>query len=122
LNQLPLGVTLHYINAEVDAGQTIAILETPVFLEDDLATLARRHYELELDVLCEFFALSSAPNPLADRYPSNPPRRRMPIDREREMLGLFPSYKTRFAGSSFADWTPGNYAKNLDCSSAATPD
>jgi phosphoribosylglycinamide formyltransferase-1 len=104
LDQMPLGVTLHYIDAEVDAGETIAIFETPVFPDDDLATLARRHYELELDVLCEFLkiARSGGRLPCAE-YPSNPPRRRMGIEREREMMANFPAYRTKFSGGRLAE-------------------
>lgn len=98
LDQMPLGVTLHYIDPEVDAGETIAVFETPVFPEDDLATLARRHYELELNVLCQFHRiLGAGKRPLRGEYPANPPRRRMPVDREHEMLAGFPAYKARFS-------------------------
>jgi phosphoribosylglycinamide formyltransferase 1 len=104
LDQMPLGVTLHYIDAEVDAGKTIAIVETPVFPDDDLETLARRHYEFEIDVLCEFMSLLHCPNRLIVDYPTNPPRRRMPIDREREMMEHFPSYKEKFSALSSRVW------------------
>jgi phosphoribosylglycinamide formyltransferase-1 len=98
LDQVPLGVTLHYIDADVDAGETIAIFETPVFSDDDLTTLARRHYELELDVLCEFLKIMdrTGKSSCAD-YRVNPPRRRMPIDREREMVASFPAYRAKFS-------------------------
>ena len=104
LDQVPLGVTLHYIDAEVDAGETIAIFETPVFPEDDLMTLARRHYELELDVLCEFLKIMKGGlRPPRTDYPANPPRRRMPIDREREMVASFPSYRAKYSVRSSRD-------------------
>ncbi|OSI28338.1 formyltransferase family protein [Bradyrhizobium canariense] len=100
LGQIPLGVTLHYIDAEVDAGQTLEIVETPLFPDDDLEVLARRHYELELEVLCEFMSILNKPNRAISHYPSNPARRRMPIDLEREMIAQFPCYKERFAANS----------------------
>lgn len=103
LNQTPLGVTLHYIDAEVDAGQTLAVVETPLFPDDDLDVLARRHYELELEVLCEFMNILSEPNRTIAEYPINPVRRRMPIRLEREMITQFPSYKARFAANSGCD-------------------
>ncbi len=98
LDQMPLGVTLHYIDAQVDAGETIAIFETPIFAEDDLTTLARRHYELELDVLCEFLRIMRGERRTYPEYPANPPRRRMGIEREREMMAKFPAYKANFSG------------------------
>jgi len=101
LDQMPLGVTLHYIDAEVDAGQTIAIFETPMFPGDDLTTLARRHYELELDVLCEFLRImESGRKPARMEYPEHPARRRMPIAREREMMANFPTYRAKFSAHS----------------------
>jgi phosphoribosylglycinamide formyltransferase-1 len=99
---VPLGVTLHVIDAEVDAGETIAIVKTPIFLGDSVDVLARRHYELEIDVLTEFLiflgekGMGSAPD-----YPENPPRMRMLIEVEREMLAKFDAYKERFSGSTF---------------------
>jgi phosphoribosylglycinamide formyltransferase-1 len=101
LDQLPLGVTLHYIDGEVDAGETIAVFDTPVFPEDELTTLARRHYERELDVLCDFLEIMQrGEKPSNSEYPANPPRRRMPVDREREMVGSFQAYRSRFSGAS----------------------
>lgn len=103
-NQFPLGVTLHYIDAEVDAGEAIGIFQTPVFPGDDLATLARRHYELELDVLSEFLGFLGAEPPRTDHYPTTEAQRRMPIDREREMVERFPAYRERFSKTSVSEW------------------
>jgi phosphoribosylglycinamide formyltransferase-1 len=50
----PLGVTLHYIDEEVDSGEIISVIPTPIFITDDLETLARRHYENEIYVLSNF--------------------------------------------------------------------
>jgi phosphoribosylglycinamide formyltransferase-1 len=97
---VPLGVTLHYIDAEVDAGDTIAILRTPVFPDDSLDMLARRHYELELDVLGEFLTFldgKAAPSSVA--YPEKPPHMRMPASVEKEMIAKFDEYKQRFSDS-----------------------
>jgi phosphoribosylglycinamide formyltransferase 1 len=97
---VPLGVTLHFIDAQVDAGETIAVVKTPIFLGDTLDVLARRHYELELDVLAEFLTFLSVERNGGDSdYPGNPPHMRMPIDVEREMVARFDAYKERFSGS-----------------------
>jgi phosphoribosylglycinamide formyltransferase-1 len=50
----PLGITLHYIDAQVDAGDIIAVAPTNVYKTDSLATLARRHYENEINVISHF--------------------------------------------------------------------
>ncbi len=99
LGGVPLGVTLHTIDAEVDAGETIAIVKTPIFPSDSLETLARRHYELELDVLSEFLTfLEGSVKGSSAGYPQNPPRMRMPIDTEKEMIAKFDEYKRKFSG------------------------
>jgi phosphoribosylglycinamide formyltransferase-1 len=98
---VPLGVTLHTIDAEVDAGEAIAIVKTPIFPSDSLDSLARRHYELELEVLGEFLTfLDGTAKAGPEAYPENPPRMRMPIDTEREMVARFDEYKRRFSDTA----------------------
>jgi phosphoribosylglycinamide formyltransferase-1 len=98
LDGVRLGVTLHYIDAEVDAGETIAIVETPIFMSDSLDGLARRHYELELDVATEFLTfLDGKANGNSVVYPEAPSRMRMPIKMERDMIEKFDEYKKRFS-------------------------
>jgi phosphoribosylglycinamide formyltransferase-1 len=99
---VPLGVTLHTIDAEVDAGEVLAVVKTPVFPSDTLELLARRHYELELDVLCEFLPFLDGTvmiDPAA--YPENPPRMRMPMQIEKEMVAKFDEYRRKFAVPAF---------------------
>ena len=50
-NNDPVGNTLHLIDSEVDKGVILQIQYTPVFSSDSLETLARRHYESEIDML-----------------------------------------------------------------------
>ncbi|MAB60684.1 MAG: hypothetical protein CMO46_09130, partial [Verrucomicrobiales bacterium] len=47
----PVGNTIHLIDSEVDKGELICIKETPIFPDDNIQTLARRHYDLEIDML-----------------------------------------------------------------------
>jgi phosphoribosylglycinamide formyltransferase-1 len=95
---IPLGVTLHYIDPEVDAGETIAIVRTPIFKSDTVEVLARRHYELELDVASEFLTLLDRKSQCAPcNYPENAARMRMPIKTERDMIAKFDEYKKRFS-------------------------
>src|SRR2546430_6696008 len=101
LLNIPLGVTLHFIDAQVDAGETIAIIETPIYPTDSLETLSRRHYELELDVAVEFLTfLDGKSKGNSATYPEQPARNRMPLNVERDMLANFDKYKKRF-GRSF---------------------
>jgi phosphoribosylglycinamide formyltransferase 1 len=98
LDNIPLGVTLHYVDAKVDAGETIAIVRTPIFLSDSLDILARRHYELELDVASEFLTLlDGEANDTTSTYSANPARKRMPINVEQEMIHKFDEYKKKFS-------------------------
>jgi len=94
-NQIPLGITLHYIDAEVDAGQIITIVRTPVYVGDSLMTLARRHYELEIEVMSNFthYLVHS----FVEAFPANDARRRMPADTEAVMVRRFDDYKAAFA-------------------------
>jgi phosphoribosylglycinamide formyltransferase 1 len=95
---VPLGVTMHFIDAEVDAGKIITVVRTPVFRTDSIEVLARRHYELELDVECEFLAfLDGKDKGILPEYPANAPRMRMPAAIEKEMFAKFEEYKHRFA-------------------------
>lgn len=93
---LPLGVTLHYIDTEVDAGEIVKIVNTPIYPSDTLETLARRHYELELDLLVHHeYHCANRDVPI---HPEHPPHMRMPKTTEEEMLKRFDSYKCIFCG------------------------
>jgi hypothetical protein len=64
--------------------------------------LARRHYELELDLLGNFQFFLASPEtailpPLT--YPESEPKMRMSIEVEQKMIGGFDEYKKKFAGS-----------------------
>jgi phosphoribosylglycinamide formyltransferase-1 len=96
LDDVPLGVTLHCIDAEVDAGETIAVVETPIFPSDTMEVLARRHYELELDVACEFLSfLRGKAEGGSAAYPEKASRMRMPVKIERDMIAKFDEYKRK---------------------------
>lgn len=93
LNGLPMGNTLHKIDDKADAGEIIAHLQTPIFPEDDLHTLANRHYENEIYMLTHFDELMTKGQrmELTDREPTM----RMPIEKEADMLRAFENYKSR---------------------------
>lgn len=54
LKNLPLGNTLHFIDDELDSGEILKIAPTPVYKCDTITSLAKRHYELEIDLLANF--------------------------------------------------------------------
>jgi len=91
----PLGVTLHYIDEEVDSGEIISVIPTPVFITDDLETLARRHYENEIYVLSNFEEYLNRPvNPFFG-IESGEPHKRMPLSVEKEMVRKFEEWKNK---------------------------
>lgn len=54
LNSEPLGNTLHFIDKEVDYGKIISHKITPVFKNDTINELAKRHYDEEVKMLINF--------------------------------------------------------------------
>lgn len=88
----PLGVTLHYIDENVDKGVIISVIPAPVYKGDTLETLARRHYNNEINILSNFvFHLN---NPINDfkNIPLCESRKRMGVEFEKKMLEKFPEY------------------------------
>jgi len=93
----PVGNTLHYIDAEVDAGEVVSSMPTPVFRSDTPETLARRHYELEIDMLVDFQRhLQEGRHLYRDCEPGEA-HRRMPRAVEEQMLARFPDYVAEMA-------------------------
>ena len=94
-NGLPLGVTLHYIDRRVDAGEIVSVIPTPVFASDTLETLARRHYENEIYTLAHFEESLRHPCNPFPHLPQGAQMRRMGSEQERELAELFALYKQR---------------------------
>jgi phosphoribosylglycinamide formyltransferase-1 len=86
-----LGNTLHIIDEQIDAGQILHQERTPVFTDDDLPTLARRHYETEIELLSQFDNYLSAGSRLD--VPPAQPTKRMPLQIEAEAIARFDDYK-----------------------------
>ena len=92
----PLGVTLHYIDSQVDCGEIIAIVPTNIYVTDTMATLARRHYENEIDCLCRFEELLNSPqNPFVGIEPGEA-KRRMSLGTEKDLARLFSEYTEKY--------------------------
>lgn len=93
---LPVGNSLHYIDADVDAGEVVCTVPTPVYADDDLETFALRHYEAEIDMISNFDRYLDAAQPPAT-YPWGESHMRMPAEKEAVMIDLFEQYKEKFA-------------------------
>jgi len=97
IDQMPIGNTLHFIDAEADAGKVFAQALTPVFETDTLSSFARRHYESEIDMMIGFNQYLTRPSPATDMTKARPARKRMPKDVESGLARAFDAYKTRYA-------------------------
>jgi phosphoribosylglycinamide formyltransferase-1 len=81
---------------KVDSGEIISVIPTPVFITDDLETLARRHYENEIYVLSNFEEYLNRPvNPFLG-IESGEPHKRMPLSVEKEMVRKFEEWKNKY--------------------------
>jgi phosphoribosylglycinamide formyltransferase-1 len=96
LRAQPLGNTLHRIDAETDAGEVLAHMPTPVFIDDSLETLAARHYANEIWMLANFQRIMA----VGEKHPSlvpAAPTKRMSVSVEGEMIGSFTAYIAQYA-------------------------
>ena len=90
-NNDPVGNTLHLIDNEVDKGEILQIEYTPVFSSDSIETLARRHYELEIDMLANVLdVIDSRVNPSNIERPAT---MRMKTEIESDMVRKFEDWK-----------------------------
>ncbi len=94
---LPLGVTLHEINKDIDSGTIYNIVQTPVYKTDSLEVLAQRHYQNEIDVLCNFDYHMSVQSNKISAYQSKAVRKRMPPNTEKIMINSFGAYMKEYA-------------------------
>jgi phosphoribosylglycinamide formyltransferase-1 len=95
LDDQPLAVTLHLVDAEVDAGEVLSVVRTPVFPGDDLAILARRHYEIEIEMTINFERYIKQARTDLRNVAERPARMRMPEADERRMLDCATDYVAR---------------------------
>ncbi|SMQ69062.1 phosphoribosylglycinamide formyltransferase-1 [Altererythrobacter xiamenensis] len=54
LEKQPVENSLHFIDAETDAGDMVAQFPTPLFASDTMEKFAARHYEIEIDMMLDF--------------------------------------------------------------------
>ena len=92
----PLGVTLHYIDENIDIGEIITVVPTNVYITDSLTTLARRHYENEINCLANFQEHLDLPyNPYPELEISES-KKRMPLGKETCLARMFENYTMKF--------------------------
>lgn len=91
----PIGNTLHLIDSEVDKGEVLTIRKTPVFSTDSIQSLARRHYESEIELM------KNIPSLLTHRetqtFKEKPAKMRMPKSEEEAMFKNFEHWKSLYA-------------------------
>jgi phosphoribosylglycinamide formyltransferase-1 len=95
---IPLGITLHYIDTQVDMGEIISVVPTNIYKDDTFETLARRHYENEINVFSDFAKYLENPVNQFDGIGKLENMMRMPIEKEKEMIKLFPKYVEKYGG------------------------
>ncbi len=96
-NMYPMGVTLHYIDENVDEGEIICILETPLYNTDTLEIFARRHYENEICMLSLFQYFLDNPKNDYHNLKKQEAVKRMPLEIEKLMVNRFEEYKHKYA-------------------------
>lgn len=91
-----IGVSLHYIDENVDQGEIISIVRTKVKLSDTIMTLANRHYETEIDMMARFDEYLSKPvNPFKG-IETGEAHMRMPLETEKKLEEAFSAYKEKY--------------------------
>lgn len=91
LNNEPLGNTLHFIDKEVDYGTIISHKITPVFKDDTINELAKRHYDEEVKMLINFEHHLKSPKII--KLKQQNPNMRMSLSLEKKLLKVFKDYK-----------------------------
>lgn len=97
INGLPIGNTLHYIDEGVDQGEVVAVLKTPLYPSDSLESFARRHYELEIDMMSAFSEHLANPQNDFPTISERESTRRMPAAVEAQIFSAFEVYKQKYA-------------------------
>lgn len=99
LDGMPIGNTLHFIDSEADAGEVFAQSLTPVFATDNLESFARRHYELEIQMMVDFeaFLRQKGPSSAKNQYETRPARMRMKAEQQEQLRAAFERYRVQFA-------------------------
>lgn len=93
-NNDPVGNTIHLIDNEVDKGEVLQIKHTSVLTMDSFETLARRHYENEIDMLAGVLDIIDCR--IMPKYIEKPATMRMNAEIETKMMNKFDQWKLNF--------------------------
>ena len=96
-DEIPVGNSLHFIDASVDSGDVVAVLKTPVYQNDSLASFAQRHYDSEIQMMADFSDYLAHPINECPRLPIGESHRRMKLKDEELLSERFESYKSKYA-------------------------
>lgn len=94
---LPLGVTLHYINHQTDAGRLIYQEKLKISKEDSFQSVCDKLWELEIQLLADAPEIIEKKRnfPLLPTHVSSPTLR-MPPAIEKDLMSYFEKYKETF--------------------------
>lgn len=104
LDDRPLGVTLHEIDARVDMGRILMCRPTPIMADDSLASCAARHYRAEVQLLIDSIDYLDAPGDPAEAMGEiRPASKRMKREDEMHLEAAFERYKSQHAAQDMVD-------------------
>lgn len=88
---IPLGITSHIINEEVDGGKILQVLQIPIYKDDTIFDLSERLYEYQLDMIKPSIeAAAEGKGVLLDT--GLPYNKKMPAELELGVLGKVEAY------------------------------
>ena len=90
-----IGITIHQINEDVDFGLLIHHAITEIKENDDIEVSANRHYENELNCICDYI-LGELQFKIIENLEIKEPRMRMNFEKEIIMVEQFNKYKKLF--------------------------
>jgi phosphoribosylglycinamide formyltransferase-1 len=95
----PIGNTLHFIDENVDAGEIISVMQTPLYQDDTLLAFAERHYANEIDMLANYKHYMQHPQNAFENAEQGIVHRRMPVEIEQRLECAFEAYKKKISYS-----------------------
>ena len=87
---------MHYIDEKVDGGEIISVIPTDIYRTDTLDSVARRHYENEIEAISNFENYLDHPINDYTNLQEGKQHMRMSIEREAEMVRSFNEYIQAF--------------------------
>ena len=88
-----LGITINEISNQVDKGDIVKIIKTPVYKSDNITRLAKRHYKLEISELSKIIDIYK--KRIKSTFKNKKATMRMSNILEKKMLNNFKSWKKK---------------------------